>query len=153
MDNKKSNKLVVFILIAAAAILLFVVLKPKVEAPVVVTPEEPAVVSGMKEDLISFSLLPGDRVSGMMNVTGTLQDAYFFEANIRVDILDEDMNTVKEGFGTATTDWMTTGPVSFQAMIDFTGLSSGPAFIAIRNDNPSGLSENDKEILVPVVIE
>jgi hypothetical protein len=53
----------------------------------------------------------------------------------------------------ATTDWMTSGPVSFEGKIDFSGLPQGPAYFEIHNDNPSDLPENDKSVLIPIVIE
>ena len=48
---------------------------------------------------------------------------------------------------------ITAEPVSFEGKIDFTGLTKGPAFLEIHNDNPSDLRENDKSILIPIVIE
>jgi hypothetical protein len=48
---------------------------------------------------------------------------------------------------------MTVDPVSFMGSINLTGLDSGPAYFEIHNDNASGLPENDKSILIPVVIQ
>jgi len=110
-------------------------------------------VLGNKDDLVSFSIAPGAFVSGNMAINGTVKNAYFFEGNILVNVLDANKNLLKTGYGTATTDWMTSGPVSFKADIDFSGLSVGPAYIEIHNDNPSGLPENDKSILIPVIIQ
>ena len=50
-------------------------------------------------------------------------------------------------------DWMTINPVTFEGNIDFTGLPKGPAYFEIHNDNPSDIRENDKSILIPIVIE
>lgn len=106
-----------------------------------------------KQDLVSFSVEPGQKVGGLMEVMGVVKGGYFFEANILVNILDVNKNILKNSYGTATTDWMTTDPVSFTASIDFTGLNQGPAFIEIRNDDPSdGEGGTAKKILIPIII-
>ena len=110
------------------------------------------VISGNKDDLVSFSILPGQKVSGVVKITGSIKNNYFFEGNILVNILASDKKLLKAGHGTATTPWMTSGPVSFETSLDFSSLPQGIAYIEIHNDNPSGLPQNDKSILVPVVI-
>ena len=109
-------------------------------------------ISGNKEDLISFSVAPGDEVSGVLNFSGTVQNGYFFEGNIGINILDQNKKLLKAGNAMATTDWMTSEPVSFGGTIDLTGLPPGPGYLQIANDNASGLPENDKFIYIPIVI-
>ena len=110
-------------------------------------------ILGNKEDLISFSVKPGQVVSGKMEVAGIISGGYFFEANVLINILDVNKNVLKKGYGTTTTDWMTAGPVTFTAMIDFTGLNKGNAYIEIQNDDPSdGEGGPAKKILIPVII-
>ena len=109
-------------------------------------------ISGNKEDLISFSVAPGDEVSGVLNFSGTVQNGYFFEGNIGINILDQNKKLLKAGNAMATTDWMTSEPVSFGGTIDLTGLPPSPGYLQIANDNASGLPENDKFIYIPIVI-
>ncbi len=110
-------------------------------------------ILGNKENLISFSVKPGQVVSGKMEVTGSISGGYFFEANVLINILDANKNILRKGYGTATTDWMTSDPVSFTASIDFTGLNKGNAYIEIQNDDPSdGEGGPAKKILIPVII-
>ncbi|MBU0612088.1 Gmad2 immunoglobulin-like domain-containing protein [Patescibacteria group bacterium] len=138
--------------------------KPKVEIPTFVDPivEENESVPvenreigflGNKDDLVSFSINAGSLVSGFMPINGVVQGGYFFEGNIIVRVLDANKNVLKTAYGTATTEWMTTGPVSFHTTLDFSGLPAGPGYIEIHNDNASGLPENDRLILIPVVIQ
>ncbi len=110
-------------------------------------------ILGNKESLISFSVRPGQVVSGKMEVTGTISGGYFFEANVLINILDANKNVLKNGHGTTTADWMTASPVPFKASIDFTGLAQGNAYIEIQNDDPSGGEGGPaKKILIPVII-
>jgi hypothetical protein len=104
-------------------------------------------------DLVSFSITPGQKVSGQMMVTGTLKNTYFFEASTPVKVLDVNKKVLVAYGAHATTDWMTAGPVDFTATIDFSTLTKGPAYIAIENDNPGGEPAHLKQILIPIVIE
>ena len=108
---------------------------------------------GNKDDLVSFSILPGSEVHGIMSYKGTIKGGYFFEGNILINILDTDKKVLKKSNAVAKTDWMTSGPVDFEGNIDFSGLAKGPAYLEIHNDNASGLSQNDKSVLVPIVIQ
>lgn len=110
-------------------------------------------ISGNKDDLISFSILPDSKVSKSITFKGVIKGAYFFEGNILINVLDQNNNYLYKGYASATTDWMTVGPVAFEGNIDFSILPKGPAILEIHNDNASGLPENDKFILVPIIIE
>lgn len=150
MQNK-TNKTPIILIILALAILGFMFIKPKF-----ITPNEninivPTVL-GNAGDLVSFSIAPGGAVTGPMVLTGAIKNAYFFEANIIVKVADANQNVLLTTYGTATTDWMTTAPVSFTTNVNFTGLPSGPGYIILENDNPSGDPNLVKQILIPVVI-
>lgn len=112
-----------------------------------------AQVLGNKEDLISLSIIPNSKVSGILSYRGSIKGGYFFEANILINILDKDKKVLKASNAVAKFDWMTAEPVSFEGNIDFTDLPKGFAYFEIHNDNPSGLPENDKSVLIPIVIE
>lgn len=110
-------------------------------------------IEGNFADLVSFSILPNSKVSGVVSYNGSIKGAYFFEGNILINVLDNNKNLLLGGYTMATSEWMTVEPVSFEGNIDFTNLPKGPAYIEIHNDNPSDLPENDKNVLVPIIIE
>ena len=147
-----SNKIIIALLVVVILILGFMMFKPKVEVPVNNQNQNP-VMSGNTDDLTSFSITPGQKVSGTMTATGVMKSNYFFEANMPVLILDANKNVLKTGFATSTSDWMTSGPITFTTTLNFSGLSSGPAYIDIRNDNPSGDPANERNIYIPIVIQ
>ncbi len=159
-QNKKGNGIYVALAIIAivAAFLVYAIVN---RAPitddgtgVITPPPKPApLITGDTANLVSFSIAPGQQVSGTMTATGTLTGAYFFEANIRVNILDANKVALKQSYGTATTDWMTSGPISFTTNLDFTGIPAGNGFVRLMNDNPSGDPANDKYIDIPVVFQ
>lgn len=104
-------------------------------------------------DLVSFSIEPNTKVSGILSYRGQLQGGYFFEGNVLINILDANKKVLKKSNAVATTDWMTSGPVEFEGNIDFTGLKKGNGYFEIHNDNASGEVINDKSILIPIIIE
>ncbi len=114
-------------------------------------------IEGNKEDLISFSLKPGQEVSGKTTIDGIIKGGYFFEANILVSILDEDKKSTSYGPGhaNATTDWMTAGPVSFAFDVDFSLIPKGEYFIKIMQDDPSGGESGRpiKFVIIPIVVK
>jgi hypothetical protein len=156
-QNQKSKiYLIIFIVMILFAIVLSITKKanapvtPPVVAPV--QDNHDIGILGNGGDLVFLSILPNAKVSGALNLTGEVKGGYFFEGNILINVLDTNKNVLKQGHGTATTEWMTTDPVSFTATVDFTGLVAGPAYLEIHNDNASGLPENDKSILIPIII-
>lgn len=157
-DNLNKGSFVIKVVLGVVLILvifggIYMSTKKKVDAPVVVVPENKVEILGNKEDLLSFSVKPGDTVSGILNLSGTVKNAYFFEGNIGIGLLDANKNILKQGNGTAISDWMTTEPVTFTATIDATGLS-GKGYIAIQENDPSGGEAGvPSEILIPVFFE
>lgn len=115
--------------------------------------EEIPEILGNKADLISCSVQPGASVSGDLKFSGIVKGGYFFEGNIVINILDQNKKVLKTSHGNAITEWMTADPVSFMGSINLIGLPAGAAYFEIHNDNASGLPENDKSILIPVVIQ
>ncbi len=107
-------------------------------------------ITGNKDDLVSLSVKPGDTIKGKITVTGSVKGAYFFEANAGMQLLDANKVVLKSGNITATSDWMTSDPVSFTGTIDATGIPSGSGYLRIKNDNPSDLPQNDKYIDIPI---
>ncbi len=110
-------------------------------------------IEGRKDDLISFTILPYTKVHGILSYRGVIKGGYFFEGNILINVFDKNKKVIFSSNAVAKGEWMTAEPVSFEGNIDFTLLPKGPAYIEIHNDNASGLPENDKSILIPIVIE
>jgi hypothetical protein len=119
--------------------------------------EEPAfdkdLLEGEKDDLVSFSILPNSKVSGIISYRGSIRGGWFFEGNILINVLDEEKNVLLNSNAVATTDWMTEEPVDFEGNIDFSTLPKGDAFIEIHNDNPSDGEGVQKFIQIPIIIE
>lgn len=155
MKNNKPIKIIVIYAIIIAIIFLGWYLYQKNNTPVIDNSVIPSIqVLGNQSDLVSFSVDPGEKVSGVLTVAGSVKGGYFFEGNILLNILDVNKEVIREGNGNAKTDWMTTEPVGFDGVLDFTKLPKGPAYIEIQNDDPSdGEGGPAKKILIPIIIE
>ena len=163
---KKVSKLNIILAVSIVVLLAIVIFRSKdndivpvknIDQNINTEPKNPPSslnsILGRKEDLISFSIKPFTEVHGILSYRGSIKGGYFFEANILVNVLDANKKLLKAGNGVAKSEWMTAGLVEFEGNIDFTNLAKGPGYIQIHNDNESGLTENDKEILIPIVIK
>ncbi len=148
---KNNNTIIAILVLIIIGFLAYTFYKkPAVTTPPVTqTPS----MSGDVGNFVSFSIAPGTIVSGVMVVTGSVKGAYFFEANMIAQILDANKNVLKSAPAAATTDWMTSDPVSFTTTLDFTGIPAGQGYIRLHNDNSSGMPENDRFIDIPVVFQ
>lgn len=164
MENKffisRLNTILLFILIVLMVVAIKIMLEnkeanlnPFVDQKQEQTKNKVPEILGNKDDLVLFSVFAGQKVNGILKITGSVKGGYFFEGNIGVNVLDINKNIIKTGTGIATTDWMTSAPVSFETTIDFTKLPKGSAYIQIKNDNPSDIRKNDKSIIIPVIID
>ncbi len=164
MTNEKNSKLYTFIFVAMIVTALVLVIVRQFEKTTDVNneeqkPEEVVVIDekdgvlGNKDDLVYLNIKPYEEVQGVIFYKGEVKGGYFFEANILINILDANKNTVLKSFSSAKTDWMTSEPVMFEGVLDLSKMNSGLHYLEIHNDNASGLPEHDKSILIPIIIK
>lgn len=91
----------------------------------------------------------GSVVDSPLVVEGEARGGWFFEGTFPVQLLDEYNYTIATGQAQAKGDWMTEDFVDFEVELSFlTQTESGK--LILRNDNPSGLPENDAQLEIPV---
>lgn len=93
---------------------------------------------------------PNSVVGTPLEVQGQLPGSWFFEATARVEVLDSNLQTLATGYVQAEGDWMTTSLVPFYGVLSFTPPTTSAGFVILKNDNPSGLSENQLRYEIPV---
>lgn len=104
-------------------------------------PKETSVTKPQKGDLIVVSPLV---------VEGSMPGNWFFEANAVAVIMDANGKLLGTGSLTAKSDWMTTATIPFSGSIVFSEPETTTGTLVIKNDNPSGLPENDKTEVYPI---
>lgn len=150
------------ILIIVAAIILFV-LPGRTQAP---TTNEGPVKQATTTLMIKLShpevsnmlalknLTPGMSVASPLTVEGEARGAWYFEASFPIEVRDADNNTIALAPAQAQDEWMTENFVPFRITLTFPKQPTGSAgSVILRNDNPSGLPENDRFMEIPVVFE
>jgi hypothetical protein len=103
------------------------------------------------KDMIAVSApLAGSVISSPVSVAGMARGGWYFEASFPVQVYDDRGNLLGEGPAQAQGDWMTSEFVPFKASIKFSTTTATEGVVRFKNDNPSGLPENDKHIDVAV---
>jgi hypothetical protein len=102
-------------------------------------------------DLIQVSNpAPHDTVTSPLVVEGKARGPWYFEASFPVRLLDANGNELVVVPAQAQDSWMTEDFVPFKATLTFTKPTTATGTLILKNDNPSGTAENDKEIRIPV---
>lgn len=100
-----------------------------------IVPKETSLTRPAADELVAL---------GKINVEGSMPGTWFFEANAMAVVLDASGTLLGTGPLTAKGEWMTASSVPFSGTISFSPPMTGTGTLVIKNDNPSGLPENDK---------
>lgn len=98
---------------------------------------------------------PNEKISSPLTIKGQARGSWFFEASFPVFLVDWDGKIIAQTVASTKSDWMTTEFVPFEATLSFTAdknVYSNKGSLILKKDNPSGLSQNDDALEIPVVI-
>lgn len=105
-----------------------------------------------KTDLIrTNNPRPNQKITSPLLVTGEARGYWFFEASFPVEIYDSNNNLLGIGVAQAQGEWMTTDFVSFSVTLQFSTSPTPTGTLILKRDNPSGLPENDDQLIIPVL--
>ena len=112
------------------------------------------IVTDDKSNLIKVDApLPNDNIKSPLLVSGVARGYWFFEASFPISLVDDDNNEIASGIAQADGEWMTTEFVPFKSILNFDKSSTTAGRLIFKKDNPSGLSENDDELIIPIVFD
>ncbi len=116
---------------------------------------EPTYVNADADRIRVTTPTPGAVTGKPVMVMGEARGGWFFEASFPIEIRDTNGTVIGSGIGQPTggADWMTEEFVPFSASIAVPDSFIGEAVLTLKNDNPSGLPENDRAISFPITIE
>jgi hypothetical protein len=142
------NKMTVgigILLIAIIAGIALIILPGKTNAPTTGGNNPPPA-----GDVVVDNIAPNATITSPVTITGTAK-GYYFEGSFPIEILNAQGAVIGQKNAEATSDWMIEGPVPFKSTITFTAQPKGSSgTIRFKNDNPSGLPENEKHTDFPV---
>ena len=123
-----------------------------------VCPENAGPVVQDNSDMIVLTTPIQDAViTTPLKITGKARGGWYFEASFPVVLTDWDGKIIAEGPAAAVGDWMTSEFVPYTATLNYVSpyKTGDPDFmkrgtLILKNDNPSGLPENDRAIEIAV---
>ncbi len=101
-------------------------------------------------DVVVETPVRGDLATSPLRVKGKAKGTWYFEANLPVVLKDQNGKVLTQKGFQALGDWMTTDYVDFDDVLVFPTPTTEFGNLIISKDNPSGLPENDAEIVIPL---
>lgn len=98
----------------------------------------------------NVNILENSLITSPLHVTGEALGTYYFEASFPVKVYDAHGTLLGSVPAQAQSDWMTTGFVPFVADVAFSTSTTATGTLVLQKDNPSGLPENDAQLVIPV---
>lgn len=103
------------------------------------------------EDRIRVANAPiNETIASPLVITGEARGNWYFEASFPVELRDGNGILIAQEPAQAQGEWMTVEFVPFSVTLEFTKPRTATGTLILRNDNPSGLPENDRWISIPV---
>lgn len=93
---------------------------------------------------------PQTVITSPLLIEGAARGGWYFEASFPVTLLDANGKIILEHYATAQGEWMTEEFVPFATSLSFPTPETATGTLVLMNDNPSGLTENQKELRIPV---
>ena len=107
-----------------------------------------------KNDLIQLESPAYNAViASPLKITGQARGNWFFEGSFPIVLVDGDGKFIAQAVAKADGEWMTTNFVPFVATLEFSKTenhTNNRGTLILRKDNPSGLSQNDDSLEIPV---
>lgn len=94
---------------------------------------------------------PNQKIGSPITITGKARGNWYFEASFPVELLDDNGNQLAIAPAQAQGDWMTTDFVPYSVTLTFPIPATPTGKLILHKDNPSGLPQNDDQLIVPVV--
>ncbi len=119
--------------------------------------QEPMLPTPSKEVSSGIQKIKKDTLKGLIQITrpqsgqiihsplhleGVARGYWFFEANFRIELLDENSRQITETYASAKGEWMIEEWVPFESTLTFSKPTSRHGVLIFHKANPSGLAEH-----------
>ena len=94
----------------------------------------------------------GEVITRPLQIIGEARGPWFFEASFLIQLLDGKGNLIGQTIATAESDWMTEDYVPFSALMEYPLNVSGAGTLVFIKNNPSGLTDNDAQLRLPILL-
>jgi len=104
-----------------------------------------------KEDLIMIhNPSVNEVIESPYTFSGQARGTWYFEGDFPVEIHDGDGKLLATDIASSKGEWMTEDFVPFSGSITFDVPSTEKGTMVFKKDNPSGLPENDNQLIIPI---
>lgn len=122
--------------------------------PSPVVTAEPTSIPVVIKDVVLQNPNVTEAISPPLRIAGLAPGNWFFEGQIQGDIISESGELLDTFPLMAVGNWMTEDHVEFEGEADFNiPLDDKTVQLIIKNDNPSGLPENEKSQMFELILE
>lgn len=142
--------LVVLLIITAVSVLWFLFIrKGSVETPPIVQ-QNVGNAQELRDEIVVTYPTQQDTIKSPVTVKGNVRGHWFFEGTAPIELVDANGNTLGKGKIHAEGEWMTEDFVPFSATLEFEQPKTTTGKLLLEKDNPSGLPENAKQLVIPI---
>lgn len=92
-------------------------------------------------------------ISLPIDIEGQAVGNWFFEASFPATVINDKEEIIAQGIMQAQGEWMTEEHVPFKGKLERITDYTGPAFIVLKKDNPSGEARFDEDVKISVIIK
>lgn len=111
----------------------------------------PAQVYNPRSDITITNPLPNDTIGGHVTVSGFISGTWFFEGDTFAEIADSNGTVIGGGLLRALDNWMTADVIAFEGKVILNSIpQTTSGTIIIYKDNPSGESQFDDSVTIPI---
>lgn len=114
---------------------------------------EPPTMADKADLIIVDQPSSNQAVSSPLVVKGQARGTWFFEGVFPIKITGSDGQVIAVGQAQAQSSWQTEDFVPFEATIEFNVPDNTLGVLLLQKDNPSGLAENNDELLLPILLQ
>lgn len=114
--------------------------------------DDSSVTPTPQPEVVVFMPQANQTIKSPLTVAGKARGNWFFEASFPIKLVDSQGKEIAVSYVQSIGDWMTTEFVPFSGQLKFSVSATAAGEFILKNDNPSGLPQYDKEIRIPVTI-
>lgn len=125
---------------------------PTISQPTFGCSEPDNASSTPEEQIVVFAPLVNQTIKSPFTVAGIVRGNWFFEASFPIKLVDSQGKEIAVSHVQSIGNWMTNDFVPFSGQLEFKVNVVTAGELILKNDNPSGLPQYDKEVRIPVII-
>ena len=106
--------------------------------------------ASLQSEIVVANPTPNQKIESPLSLSGKARGNWYFEGSFTAELFDSSNKSLGTVVVSANGEWMTEDFVPFTGELKFEKPTTSKGKLVIKKDNPSGLPENDKSLIIPV---